>query len=145
MKNPYDDIIGLPHHVSRNRPPMPMSARAAQFAPFAALTGYGEAIDETGRPTERRIELDEQEKAALNSQLNELVSKLPERPEVTVTYFVPDAKKSGGEYRTVTGTVNRIADGTLVLADGEAIPVAEIAGLEIAPRSGNENEGGNLR
>ena len=124
---------------------MPMSARAAQFAPFAALTGYGEAIDETGRPTERRIELDEQEKAALNSQLNELASKLPEHPEVIVTYFIPDEKKSGGKYRTVNGTVSRIADGTLVLADGGAIPIAEIAKLETASPAENENKGGNSR
>ena len=141
----YGDIIDREHPESVKHPRMPRLNRAAQFAPFAALTGYGEAIDETGRPTEQRIELDEQETAELNLRLTELVSQLPEHPAVTVTYFVPDAKKSGGEYRTVTGAVKRIAEGTIVLADGEAIPVAEIAGLEIAPRSGNENEGGYLR
>ena len=92
----YGDIIHLPHPVSEKHPRMPMQDRAAQFSPFAALTGYEEAIYETGRLTEEKTELGEEEKAILDRKQQLLLEKLDERPTLTVTYFVPDEKKSGG-------------------------------------------------
>ena len=87
--------INLPHHVSRNLPQMPLRDRAAQFAPFAALTGYEAAVGETARQTAERRELDPQEAEELNCRLAALIARLPERPEVTVEYFVPDDRKAG--------------------------------------------------
>lgn len=84
MQFPYEDIVNLPHHVSRNRPQMPLRDRAAQFAPFAALTGYGEAIDETARWTEERREMDENERAVLDSRLRFLSTRLEEQPQVEI-------------------------------------------------------------
>ena len=95
MKNPYADIIDLPHHVSRNHPQMSMHDRAAQFAPFAALTGYETEVGETARLTAVKRELDEQEAEELNRQLAAIISHLSEHPEVTVEYFVPDDRKAG--------------------------------------------------
>ena len=92
----YDDIIDLPHHVSETHPPMSRADRAAQFSPFAALTGYDAAVRETARMTERRIELDEGVKAELNARLNCILEHLSEHPQVSITYFMPDEKKSGG-------------------------------------------------
>ena len=131
MKTPYDDIIGLPHHVSRNRQAMPMRDRAAQFAPFAALTGYGEAVAETARQTTPRRELSEQEAEELDRRLAELVARLPEQPETTVEYFVPDERKAGGAYVSRTGRVRRVSlpDRLLVMEDGTVIPLADIASL----------------
>ena len=94
----YDDIIHLPHHVSAKHPHMPASDRAAQFAPFAALTGLGAAITETGRLTDEKTELDENEMMALNETLNAFAARLDEHPVAMFTYFQPDEKKSGGAY-----------------------------------------------
>lgn len=129
----YDDILHLPHHVSEKHPPMSMNDRAAQFAPFSALTGYEDVIAETGRPTERFFELDEQEAAELDRRLELLIAKLPEHPAVAVTCFVPDERKSGGAYRTVTGKVEKIsaAARTIVMTDGRAIPLENIASLDV--------------
>ena len=91
-----DDIIHLPHHVSQNHPQMPLRDRAAQFAPFAALTGYEAAVGETARLTAERRELDAQEAAELNRRLTDLAARLKDRPEVTIEYFVPDERKAGG-------------------------------------------------
>ena len=137
MKTPYDDIIELPHHVSRNHPPMPMRERAAQFAPFAALTGYGDAIEETGRPTVEKHELDAQEAEALNRRLNEVIAKLPAHPEVTVTYFVPDERKAGGAYVSATGRVKHVstAERIVVMAAGDRIPLDDIVSLELTEES----------
>jgi hypothetical protein len=104
----YDDIINLPHHVSGTHPQMPVEDRAAQFAPFAALTGYGAAIKETERYTEKRIQPDEESVEILNRRLEFIREHISEKPEVTVTYFQPDLKKEGGKYMTVTGTVKKI-------------------------------------
>ena len=133
MKTPYDDIIGLAHHVSRNRPPMPMRDRTAQFAPFAALTGYGEAVAETARQTTPKRELDAQEAEELDRRLAELVARLPEQPETTVEYFVPDERKAGGAYVALTGRVRHVSvpERTLVVEDGTVIPLDDIASLEI--------------
>ena len=92
MNTPYDDIIHLPHHVSQNHPQMPLRDRAAQFAPFAALTGYEAVVGETARLTASKRELDAQEAEELNRQLAVVIEHLSERPEVTVEYFVPDER-----------------------------------------------------
>ena len=131
MKTPYDDIIRLPHHVSQNHPQMPLCERAAQFAPFAALTGYEAAAGETARLTSERRELDAQEAAELNRRLTTLIDHLPDHPEVTVEYFVPDDQKAGGAYVTVTGRVRHISvpEKTLVLEDGAEIPLDDIVSM----------------
>lgn len=128
----YDDIINLPHHVSTTRPRMSMTDRAAQFSPFAALTGYDAAIKETGRLTDRRIELSEDSRSALDRKQQILLDNLPDHPEVSVTYFVPDERKSGGAYVTVTGKVKKIDNyqRLLILSNGTAIPLDEIIALE---------------
>lgn len=128
----YDDIIDLPHHVSETHPPMSRADRAAQFSPFAALTGYDAAVRETARVTERRIELDEGVKAELNARLNCILEHLPEHPQVSITYFVPDEKKSGGAYRTVTGTVRKLDSfaKTLTLVDGTVVSMEEMVHVE---------------
>ena len=128
----YDDIIDLPHHVSETHPPMSRADRAAQFSPFAALTGYDAAVRETARVTERRIELDEGVKAELNARLNCILEHLSEHPQVSLTYFVPDEKKSGGAYRTVTGTVRKLDSfaKTLTLTDGTVVPMEEMVYVE---------------
>ena len=94
----YDDIINLPHPVSKKHPQMPLLDRAAQFAPFAALTGYGEALTETARLTDTKIELDEGEIERINAKINYLIDNLETAPTVEITYFVPDKKKKGGKY-----------------------------------------------
>lgn len=128
----YDDIIDLPHHVSATRPRMSMLDRAAQFSPFAALIGYDAAIRETGRSTDRRIELSEDSRAALDRKQQLLVEYLANHPEVSVTYFIPDERKSGGEYVTVTGIVKKVDDyqRLLLLTDGTKIPLDDILDLE---------------
>lgn len=131
MKTPYDDIIHLPHHISQNHPQMPLRDRAAQFAPFAALTGYEAAVGETARQTAERRELDPQEAEELNCRLAALIARLPERPEVTIEYFVPDERKAGGAYVTVTGRVRHIsvAERTLVMEDRAVIGLEDIAAI----------------
>lgn len=104
----YDDIINLPHHVSKTRKPMSLYNRAAQFAPFAALTGYDDAIKETARLTEERIELSDELKNMLNQKIKLIIENIKLQPEVAITYYVPDNKKSGGVYKTISGNVKRI-------------------------------------
>ena len=125
----YDDIIDLPRPKSKHEP-MPMSDRAAQFSPFAALTGYSDAIDETARLTDRRIELSEEESAELDYR-QQYLSTL-DSPTVTVTYFVSDERKTGGAYVTHTGTLKRIdeIERTMVFNDGVRMPIAEIISIE---------------
>lgn len=127
----YDDIIHLPHHVSAKHPQMPVSDRAAQFAPFAALTGHKAAIRETARLTDEKADLDENEKAILDEKLRMIQETLAEHPEITVTYFQPDQKKAGGNYVTVTGRVKKldVYRHDLLMADGLRIHLDEI--LEI--------------
>lgn len=129
---PYDDIIHLPHHRSQTHPPMPLQDRAAQFAPFAALTGYGAALHETARLTEQRAELTESEKAALDRRLQLLSDRLADRPEITVTYFRPDERKEGGAYVTVTGTAKKIDayERVLVLQSGLCIAIDRICAMD---------------
>ena len=119
MSGKYDDIIDLPHPTSQNHPRMSLYDRAAQFSPFAALTGHHAAIAETGRLTDQRIELDESEIARVDAELQHLQELLPDRPTVSITYFVPDERKSGGSYRTITSEVKRIdaVAGVIQMAD----------------------------
>ena len=130
----YDDIIHLPHHVSKTRPQMSMEDRAAQFSPFAALTGYDAAILETGRLTDEKVELGEETRAILDRKQKYLAEIIASRPEVTVTYFVPDEKKSGGAYSTVTGFLKRIDEyeRELVLTNGRKIQLAAVFDIESA-------------
>ena len=131
MNNRYDEIMGLPHHVSKTRPQMPMSDRAAQFAPFAALTGYDSAIKETGRLTDERIELDEEALAALDRKYQLLMDALDDTPEVTITYFQPDERKAGGQYVSATGTVKKVDTfgRRILLQDGTRIPLDSVYDL----------------
>lgn len=132
MSGNYDDIINLPHHVSATRPQMPMIDRAAQFSPFAALTGYDAAIKETGRLTDEKIEIDEDTKASLDMKQVYLMEIIDEQPEISVTYFLPDTKKSGGAYVTVTGNLKRFDEyeRLLILTNGKKIPMDDIANIE---------------
>ena len=107
-KGKYDDIINLPRHVSTKHPQMSLEARSAQFAPFAALTGYDDAIEETSRLTNERKELDEELKTILDEKLQIIQEKINTKPKITFTYFIPDLKKNGGKYVTVTGKVRKI-------------------------------------
>ena len=128
MNRKYNEIMGLPHHVSKTRPQMPMSDRAAQFAPFAALTGYDSAIKETGRLTDNRIELDEEALTALSMKLQFLMDAIDEEPEVEITYFKPDERKSGGAYLKITGIVKKLDEyeRVLVLISGQKIKLDDI-------------------
>lgn len=128
MNGRYDDIINLPHPVSQRHPQMPLADRAAQFSPFAALTGLDAALQETARLTDQRITLDEYEQAELDKTLQALREAAPQHPAVEITYFQPDARKAGGQYVTSVGHVKRIAEyeQQLILTDGTSIPLAEI-------------------
>lgn len=130
--HPYEDILHLPHHVSKERPHMSMLDRAAQFSPFAALVGYEDVIGETARLTTPERELDDVEKAELDRRVGILATHLAEKPVVTVEYFVPDKLKSGGAYQTRTGALVRISPvrKTLTLADGTSIRFKDVVGIE---------------
>lgn len=129
----YDDILLLPHHVSERHPKMPLSDRAAQFAPFAALTGYDAAIRETARQTQERVELSEDEMELLERQLRLLLAELPAPPEAAFTYFRPDGKKSGGVYVTVTGRLKKYEPQTrrIFLEDGTVFPADDLVWIEV--------------
>ena len=124
----YDDIINLPHHVSKKHPQMSLEMRAAQFAPFAALTGFEDEVKETARLTNERKEINEELKEILDSKLQIIKQKISQKPKVTITYFLPDAKKDGGKYVTVTGNVKRIEEykQVIILHDQTEIPIYEI-------------------
>lgn len=130
----YDDIIGLLHPVSAKHPQMAREDRAAQFAPFAALTGYDDAILETQRLTESRRELDENQKAELDEKMAFLMTKLEERPLVRITYFQEDEKKEGGAYLTVEGIIRKIKDyeRAVQMEDNTMIPIADMMEIESA-------------
>ena len=127
---PYNDILYLPHHASTRHPPMPMSDRAAQFSPFAALTGHSDAIQETERLTGERVELSEEAKILLDQKQQYLASL--DRPELTVTYFVADTKKEGGAYVSINGILKKIdpIERMMILVGGQAIPLDDIAEIE---------------
>ena len=131
-KFPYEDIVNLPPHISKKHPQPTMMDRAARFAPFAAITGYEEMVLEEARITEERIDLDEETLSILNEKLNMIQEFIDEEPEVTITYFEPDKKKSGGAYVSVTGIVKRIDEyeHLVIMTDGKMIRVEDIYGLE---------------
>lgn len=146
----YADIMELPHHQSLKRPHMPMEDRAAQFSPFAALTGYEDAVKETARLTEGRLELDEYQKEVLDRQLScirDALCKCRQKGrcrgemgvEITVTYFVPDERKEGGMYLTQKGMVQKLKEyeQILLMEDGKEIPLAEIVELRMMKDSEN--------
>ena len=129
----YNDIIHLPHHVSKCHPQMSMEARAAQFAPFSALTGYSSALRETARLTNEQISLDENSIEELNRQMMTLQSKLEESPLVSITYYQPDKKKKGGSYQLAEGKLKTIDESKqhIHLDDGTCIAFQTILEIEI--------------
>ena len=131
MTHDYDDIINLPHYEPKHHPRMPMWSRAAQFAPFAALTGYDAAIQESGRLTDDWIDLGESGNEELNRKMELLLSKLSEQPHVTIEYFVPDEHKDGGSYQSYTGNIKRIDEyeQTMVMTDGKKIQLNMIRNI----------------
>ena len=133
MSGKYDDIIALPHPEPRTHPRMSLHDRAAQFSPFAALTGHSAAIAETGRLTDSRITLDESEMARVDAALQRLRELLPQAPAVSITYFVPDERKAGGSYQTITGEVKRIdtVSGMILLTGQRVIPIPDILDVAI--------------
>lgn len=128
----YDDIINLPHHVSARHPRMSPLDRAAQFSPFAALTGHGAAIKETARLTEEWIELDESRKEMLDERLQMLREHISRKMEITFTYFKPDEKKNGGAYLTVTGTIKKIDEyeHRIIMENGTALNIENLFSIE---------------
>ena len=124
----YDDIIKLPHHVSKRHPQMSIMARSAQFAPFAALSGYDEAVKETARLTDKRLEIDDGLKSILNNKLQYILENININPEIVFTYFVYDKKKTGGKYIEKIGIVKKIdlIEKYIQLTDKSKIPIEEI-------------------
>ena len=132
MQNPYEDILHLSRPVSSTRPQMPIADRAAQFSPFAALTGHGAAIRETARLTDRRRELSEDEQTALGDKLTMLAEIASDHPVVSITYFRADEKKDGGSYVTAAGAVKKVDDyeRMVALMNGTKIPIRDIVEIE---------------
>ncbi len=128
----YKDIINLPHYQSKKRPHMSNYDRAAQFSPFAALTGHDEAIRETARLTDKKLELDEMTKTMLNEKFNFIMEHIYDQPEITVTHFIPDASKSGGIYMDFTGKVKKYdyLNRILYFTDNTEIKVDDISEIE---------------
>ena len=126
--NKYSDIINLPHHTSATRPHMSMYDRAAQFSPFAALTGHNAAIDETARLTDTFIELDENEKEILDAKIHILMDSVDKKHGITVVYFRPDEKKSGGAYISINGYAKKInvLSREIIMGDETAIPMDSV-------------------
>ena len=129
--NKYDDIIDLPHHVSKTRKPMRLYNRAAQFAPFAALTGYDDAIEETARLTETKVELSDELKNDLNQKINFIKNNIKVHPEITIKYFVRDNKKSGGIYKSLTSIIKKVDDFNkcLIFADNTNVYFDDIISI----------------
>jgi hypothetical protein len=132
MTDQYDDIINLPHHVSSTRPRMSAIDRAAQFSPFAALTGYDVSIKESARLTGERLELDDSQKEDIGDKLRFVMEQLDADTEIRITYFLPDTRKAGGEYVTVSGAVKKIDEyeRMIILIDGKQIPIDEVIDVD---------------
>jgi len=128
----YDDMLALPHPVSLKHPQMLPDNRAAQFAPFAALTGYGAAVNETARLTDQRLELDDGQKLLLNDRLQLIQESLRARPEVSITYFQPDVQKAGGAYVTVAGIIKKVDEyeRRIVMTNEIIIPIDEVTAID---------------
>ncbi len=131
MKN-YDDIINLPHHQSKKHPQMSIYDRAAQFSPFAALTGHDAAIKEVARLTESRIELDESSKQIIDEKLQLIKNNISKQPYIEVTYFVADGRKAGGSYQTIKANVIRIDEylHQILFDSGKKVSISDIIGVE---------------
>lgn len=132
MDDKYNDIINLPHYQSKKRPHMSIHDRAAQFSPFAALTGHDEAIKETARLTDKKTELSETTKTILNEKFSFIMEHIYDQPEITVTYFIPDTLKSGGMYVDYTGRVKKYDYHNRILhfTDNTEIDVDDIMEIE---------------
>ena len=128
----YADIIDLPHHQSDTRPKMSNYDRAAQFSPFAALTGHAESIKETARLTDEYSEPSEEMKAIMSEKILFLMEQLENQPEITITFFKPDEKKQGGAYITITGVVKKIKtyERQIQMTTGDLIPIDMIFGID---------------
>lgn len=128
----YADIIDLPHHVSKTRPKMSMHDRAAQFSPFAALTGYDAAIKETARWTDGKVDLDETSKVSLDEKLLFIMSRLAEKPVVVITYFKKDERKDGGTYEVTEGCIRKVDvyEGSVVMEDRSKIRIEDIINID---------------
>lgn len=132
-ENNYDDIIDLPHYVSKKRPQMSRRDRAAQFSPFAALTGYEDAVEETARLTEKRLVPTEEQAARLDAALNIILENMNSFPEINVVFFVEDTRKSGGKYETFCGSVRTFNEyeKKLIFRDGTEISLNDIYDIKI--------------
>ena len=128
----YADIIDLPHHVSKTRPKMSMHDRAAQFSPFAALTGYDAAIKETARWTDGKVDQDETSKVSLDEKLLFIMSRLAEKPVVVITYFKKDERKDGGTYEVTEGCIRKVDvyEGSVVMEDRSKIRIEDIIDID---------------
>lgn len=133
----YSDIINMPYHKSKVHKPMSLIDRAAQFAPFAALTGHKEAVVEAGRLTSDKIILDEHQKYLLDIQINELLPMIDTNPLITVTYFEPDLRKTGGKYLTVTGHLKKVDEQNRVIWLDNPIKIDDILDIEINDKKGD--------
>ena len=131
MNKNYDDIINLPNHISLKHPRMSIEARSAQFAPFAALTGYNDAVKETERLTDKRIEIDDNLKQILNNKLNYILENIDKKTLIIITYFIPDNKKEGSKYIEKTGIIKKvdIINQYIYLYDKTKIPIKEIINI----------------
>lgn len=129
----YDDIINMPRHVSKIHPHMNNENRAAQFAPFAALTGHKEAVNESERITEKRMILDENENEILDQKIQYIIENIHEQPFIKVTYFVKDLTKNGGSYVTIENSVKKINEyeNSIIFIDGLIIKMQDIYNIEI--------------
>ena len=139
MQGDYDDIINLPHHQSDRRPHMSLYDRAAQFAPFSALTGHDDAIKETARLTDKKLELDDYDQMLLNNKMNFILNRINDQPEITVTYFIPDSAKAGGMYLDFAGNIKKIdaVQRVICFADKTEISIDDIIDIksEILPEN----------
>lgn len=129
--NKYQNIINLPHHVSKNHPRMSLNNRSAQFAPFSALTGYSEKIKETARITDKKIELDEGLKTVINNRLQIIKENIKSVPQVIITYFIKDQRKSGGSYKTIITNIKKIdeVNKIFILTNNEKIQIDDIINI----------------
>lgn len=129
----YDDIINLPHYVSKKRPQMSMIDRAAQFSPFAALVGFDDGIAETNRQTEDFVSLDENYLQELDEKLLYVKEHISEQPQIEITFFVPDAQKDGGAYKTLRGKLKKLDNDKqlLIFADKQQIPLQMVVSIKL--------------
>ena len=124
----YEDIINLPHHISSKHPQMSLEERSAQFAPFAALTGYEDCVEETARLTDERIDMSEDIKEILNEKIRKIIKIIDKNPKIRLTYFIPDNKKSGGNYVTIEEKIKKIDEinQELILINGKKIKINDV-------------------